>query len=114
MRNRKRDNFPISECGMGTNGTGAPRKLEENVRDDGSVTLLRVVKGRHIEASTRNGHKRKHQNKRKLKRRARGKKKPMMGKNKNLIVLLPLSPLLPMRQTTPAIMMNERGGGEVT
>ena len=56
----KRDNFPISECGMETNGTGVPRKLGENVRDDGSVTLLRVVKRRHSEFSTRNGHERVH------------------------------------------------------
>ena len=104
----------MSECGMGTNGTGDPRKLEENVRDDGSVTLLRVAKGRQSEVSTRNGHKRMHRNKRKPKRRSRGKKKPMMGKNKSITVLPPLSPLLPMRQTTPAIMMNEGGGGEVT
>ena len=64
MRNRKRDNFPVSECGMGTNGTGVPRKLEENVRVDGSVNLLRVVKGRHSEVSTRKGHERTHRNKR--------------------------------------------------
>ena len=79
------------------------------MRDDGSVTLLRVVKGRHSEVSTRNGHERTHRNKRKPKRRSRGKKQPMMGKNENITVLPPLSPLLPMRQIIPAIMMNERG-----
>ena len=83
----QRDNFPLSECGMGTNGTGVPRKLEENVRDDGSITLMRVAKGRHSEVSIRNGHERMHRNKRKPNRRARGKKKPVMGKNESIIVL---------------------------
>ena len=99
---------------MRTNGIGVPRKLEVNGRDNGSVTLLRVAKERHSEVSTKRGHKRTHQNKRKPKRRSRGMKKPMMGKNESATVLRPLSPLLPMRQTTPAIMMNEGGGGEVT
>ena len=41
---------------MGTNGTGVPRKLKVNVRDDGPVTLLRVAKERRSEVSTKRGH----------------------------------------------------------
>ena len=46
MRNRKRDNFAVSECGMGTNGTGVQRKLDENVRDNGSNPLPESCKGK--------------------------------------------------------------------
>ena len=68
---------------MGTNSTGDPRKLEENVRDDGSVTLLRVAKGRHSEVSTRNGTRKDHTDTRENRKEDQeGMKKPMMGKNK--------------------------------
>ena len=98
---------------MGTNGTGVPRKLEANVRDVGSITLLRVAKGRRSKVSTKRGRVRMHLNKSKPKRRSSGVKKSMMAKNESAIDLPPLSPLRTMRQTTPVKMMNEGGGGKV-
>ena len=113
MRNRRRDSSRVPGYGMETNGTGVPRKLEENVRDVGSVTPLRVVKEKRSEVSTNRGHVRKHLNKRKLKRRTNGMKRTMMTKNESAIDLLPLLLLRTMKQTTQAKMMNEGGGGKV-
>ena len=98
---------------METNGTGVPRKLEVNVRDVGSVTPIRVVKGRRSEVSTKMGRVRKHLIKRKLKRRTRGMEKTMMAKNKSAIDLPPLLPMHTMKQTTQVKMKNEVGGGKV-
>ena len=71
MRNPKTGNFPASGCGMETNGIGVPKKQEVNVRDDGSVTLPQVAKGRHLKVSIKRVHLRTHLNQRKLKRKAR-------------------------------------------
>ena len=50
-RNPNLDNFPEPGCGTETNGIGAPKKQEVNVRDVGSVTPQLVVKGRHLKGS---------------------------------------------------------------
>ena len=114
MRNPRRDNFPASGCGMETNCIGVPKKLEVNVRDAGSITLLQVVKGRHSKGSTERGCLRMHLNQRNLKRRARGRYKPMMEKKRSAINLLLVSPPPTMRQTIPVIMRNDDGGRKVT
>ena len=64
MKTHRRDNNPALGYGMETNGTGVPRKQEVNVRDVGSATTHRVVKGRRSEVSTKRGHVKKHLNKR--------------------------------------------------
>ena len=109
--NHRSDNNPALGYGMETNGTGVPRKQEVNVRDVGSATTHRVVKGKHSEVSTKRGHVRKHLNKRKPKRRTRGRKRTIMTKNESAIDSPPLSPLHTMKQTTQEKMKNE-GGAE--
>ena len=98
---------------METNGIGAPKKQEVNVRNTGSVTLPQVVKGRHSKVSVQRGCRRTHLSQRKLKRKARERKKPMMKKKGSTSDLPHLLPLLTMRLTIPVIMMNEDGGGKV-
>ena len=98
---------------METNGIGAPKKQEVNVRDAGSVTLSQVAKGRHLKVSIKGGRQRMHLNQRKLKRKARERKKPMMKKKGSTSDLLQLSPLLTMSLTITVIMMNEDGGRKV-
>ena len=103
MRIPIRGNLPRSGCGTESNGIGVPKKLEVKVRDAGFVTLPQVAKGRHSKVSTKRGHLRKHRNKRNLKRRVRGRKKPMMEKKGSTNDLPLLSPLPTMRQTIPVI-----------
>ena len=50
-RSPKPDNFPEPGCGTETNGIGAQKKQEVNVKDFGSVTPQLVVKERRLKGS---------------------------------------------------------------
>ena len=50
---------------METNGIGALKRQEVNVKDAGSVTPQLVVKGKHLRGSRKRGCRRKHLNQRK-------------------------------------------------
>ena len=60
---------------METNGIGALKRQEVNVRDAGSVTPQLVVQGKHLNGSRERGCRRNHLNQRK------GKEKQETGRN---------------------------------